>query len=296
MRWHFGAKQVNGKLTNRITGKVKTKAICMSIKKVVKPIITSNHYSGVEQDELVQYGDYNQPWKLDSGASGHFCGKQTGVRNRRKKKTGIKVQVADGKTMAQVKEGSPPFNKLLQDAADVQIFPNMPNALMSAGKIVKKGHKIILDDPIATIVNKATNEVVMEGIFDDHTSTWNIHPDGPVDYEFKKEQEVDSLGLGVQQQQQQGGYIIHLANNVHRSTTKKEIVEYYHAVAGWPVKKTWIAAIQRNAYASWPGLTKHMVRPHLKAREPTILDHMNALRSGSQTTKMKATEKTGEEK
>ena len=200
MLWHFGAKQIKGRLTNRITGRVKTKAIYMSIQKVVKPKTnTSNQYSGVESDELVQYGNYNQPWKLDSGASGHYCGKQTGVRNQRIKKNGIAVQVTDGKNMAQVEEGTAPFNKLPKDAADVQIFPNMPNPLMSAGKIVKKGHKIILDDPIATVINKATNEVVMEGIFDDRTSTWNIYPDGPVDYDFKKEQEVDSLGLGLQQ-------------------------------------------------------------------------------------------------
>ena len=77
--------------------------------------------------------------------------------------------------------------------------------------------------------------------------------------------------------------------------TKKEIVEYYHAAAGWPVKKTWIVAIQRNAYASWPGLTEHMVRRHLEPREPTILGHLNARRSGTQTTKKKITNKTGEE-
>ena len=100
---------------------------------------------------------------------------------------GIAVQVTDGKNMAQVEEGSISFNKLPQEAANVQIFPNMPNPLISAGKIVKQGHKIILDDPIATAINKATNEVVMEGIFDDRTSTWYIYPDGPVDYDFKKE-------------------------------------------------------------------------------------------------------------
>ena len=94
--------------------------------------------------------------------------------------------MADGKTIAQVEEGSAPFNKLPEDAADVQIFPIMPNPLMSAGKIVKKGHKIILDDPIATVINKKINEVVMEATFDHQTSTWNIYPNGPVDTEFKK--------------------------------------------------------------------------------------------------------------
>jgi len=37
----------------------------------------------------------------------------------------------------------------------------------------KKGNKIIIDDPIATITKK-TNEVVMEAVFDKQTSTWNV--------------------------------------------------------------------------------------------------------------------------
>ena len=43
IRWHFGSKQVKGKLTNRINGQVKEKTMCMSIQKLVKlPTITSN--------------------------------------------------------------------------------------------------------------------------------------------------------------------------------------------------------------------------------------------------------------
>ena len=49
LRWYFGSKQVKGKHTNRITGKVKTKTIYMSIQKLVKsPTITSNSYNGME--------------------------------------------------------------------------------------------------------------------------------------------------------------------------------------------------------------------------------------------------------
>ena len=89
--------------------------------------------------------------------------------------------------MDQVQEGIAPFNNLPQDAVDLQIFPHMPNPFMSCGKIVKKGHKIILDDPIATVISKDTNEVVMEAVFDQQTSTWNVYPDGPVQYEFSEE-------------------------------------------------------------------------------------------------------------
>ena len=85
LRWHFGSKKVKGKHKNLITGEVTTKAICMFIQKLIKPpTITANNYNGVKTDELVEYGDYQQPWKIDSGASGHYCGKNTGVRKRRK--------------------------------------------------------------------------------------------------------------------------------------------------------------------------------------------------------------------
>ena len=77
-------------------------------------------------------------------------------------------------------------------------------------------------------------------------------------------------------------------------TTKKEIVVFYHAAAGWPVKKTWIAAIQLNAYASWPGLNEYMVCRHLEVQEPTVIGHLNTRRLGTQTTKKK--EKVGVEK
>ena len=70
-------------------------------------------------------------------------------------------------------------------------------------------------------------------------------------------------------------------------TTRKENVEFYHAAVGWPVKKTWIAAIQRNAYTSWSGLNDKMVQRHLETKEPTVLGHMNARRLGTQTIKKK---------
>ena len=59
LQWHFGSKKLQGKHRNRITGKVKTKKICMSIQKLVKlPTITTNNYERVEVDELVDYGNY----------------------------------------------------------------------------------------------------------------------------------------------------------------------------------------------------------------------------------------------
>ena len=202
LQWHFGAKKIKAKHTNRLTGKTEAKTLCMHVHKIQRVTTpTTNMYDSLPTDDLEAYGDYHQPWKLDSGASGHYCGPRTGVRNRQRKRNGIKVAVADGNNMNQVEEGIAPFNKLPAAAADVQIFPHMPNALISAGKIVQAGHKVILDDPIATVINKLTNEVVMEAKFDPHSSTWNLYPDGPVQYEFTEAQKVKPLGLGVQREE-----------------------------------------------------------------------------------------------
>ena len=90
---------------------------------------------------------------------------------------------------------------------------------MSWGKIVKKGHKIIPNDPFAPVINKLKNKVVMEAEFDHQTNIWNVYPNKPVSYEFSEKQKVKSLGLEEKQQQQQqqqgGGYAIHLANNAY---------------------------------------------------------------------------------
>lgn len=125
-------------------------------------IKTGNKYTALEVQELDSYGDYQQPRKLESGASGHYCGPRTGVKNKKTTSNGIKVIVADGDTIDQIAEGKAPFNKIPTTAADVQIFPNMPNALISGGKLAKARGKIILDDPEAVVINKRTNEVVLK--------------------------------------------------------------------------------------------------------------------------------------
>ena len=66
---------------------------------------------------------------------------------------------------------------------------------MSCGKIVKKGNKVVLDVPIATVINELTTEVVMEAKFYHRTSTLNVYPNKPVPYEFSEKQKVKSLGL-----------------------------------------------------------------------------------------------------
>ena len=74
-----------------------------------------------------------QPLKLNNSASGHYASLKTGVRNKQRKKYGIEEEV-DRKHMDQIQEGKTSFNRLPEEAVDVQIFPQLLNALMSCGK------------------------------------------------------------------------------------------------------------------------------------------------------------------
>ena len=42
-----------------------------------------------------------------------------------------------------------------------------------------------------------------------------------------------------------------------------ELITYLHAAAGYPIKKTWIKAIQQGHYIGWPGLTADRVQKYL---------------------------------
>ncbi len=51
-------------------------------------------------------------------------------------------------------------------------------------------------------------------------------------------------------------------------------IKYLHAAAGYPVKDTWIAAINAGNYNTWPGLSAQAVRRHFPELDETQKGHM----------------------
>ena len=90
---------------NRLTREVQTKTIYMIIQKLETALTPqNNNYDGLEYDGLESYDDFRQPWKLNSGASGCYVGPRAGIRNRQRRRNGIKIQVADGNTSIKSKK------------------------------------------------------------------------------------------------------------------------------------------------------------------------------------------------
>ena len=57
------------------------------------------------------------------------------------------------------------------------------------------------------------------------------------------------------------------------TNTKKELVCFLHATYYYPVKSTWIKAMQNGNFAIFPGLTAELVHKYLTIKVPTILGY-----------------------
>ena len=73
--------------------------------------------------------------------------------------------------------------------------------------------------------------------------------------------------------------------NVYDLPTTRQVVRYLHACAGFPAKPTWLKAIKRGNYASWPHLSKEAVRKHFPESDETHQGHMRNARQGLRSTK-----------
>ncbi len=68
--------------------------------------------------------------------------------------------------------------------------------------------------------------------------------------------------------------------------TQPELVRYYHAVAGFQTKPTWLKAIKNIQFASWPGLAADAVNCHYPDSKETPKGHGRKAPSGLRSTKV----------
>ena len=69
--------------------------------------------------------------------------------------------------------------------------------------------------------------------------------------------------------------IFQSANNVYGLSSKKEIIIYYHRCMLSSIISTWISAIDKGFFTTWPGLTSTTVKKYLTKTEATAKGYMN---------------------
>ena len=77
-------------------------------------------------------------------------------------------------------------------------------------------------------------------------------------------------------------------HNVYDIPSIQPAIRYLHAAAGYPTKRTWVKAIAKGNYISWPLLTVKNVNKYFPESEETQYGHMRGQRQGVRSTKVKA--------
>ena len=197
-----------------------------------------------------------------------------------------------------------PFD-IREEARRIDIVPGINTAtLLSTGKLADANYISIFDDEEVNVYDQnntvvtTTHGSVLRGYRDKNEGVYriplvknvqNINTDTIIIHG------VPSSYLQQQQQQQQQPSTHETVNNVYELRSKAEMVQFYHAAAGFPTKRTWVRAVQRGHYASWPGLTAAAVQKHFPESMETQKGHMRAQPAGIRSTKKQPVVKVEED-
>jgi hypothetical protein len=208
----------------------------------------------------------------DSGANIHLGDAQTPCTNLNQTNPGLPAQLPDGSLIRSSHSGILPLtSKLSTQAKTMHIFPQLQSGpLLSLGVFADDGCRIILTKT-AIVIEKSYQPIVTNPIITGDrnvtTGMWEI-----------------DLGR-TSSPKQSNNQALPVINNVLAEATKPQLIQYYHAACFSPVQSTWIKAIQRGAFKSWPGLTVDAVRKHFTKAVSTTLGHMHQTRQGIRSTK-----------
>ena len=79
---------------------------------------------------------------------------------------------------------------------------------------------------------------------------------------------------------------IHLANATVPTTNLQEHIKYLHQCAFSPTTRTWIQAVKKGHFKTWPGLTDEAIQCYLPKSEATTLGHLDQQRKNIQSMKL----------
>ena len=153
-------------------------------------------------------------------------------------------------------------------AREAHIFPGLENrALLSIGTFCDNGCIAQFDENKVIIIDKQSNKIIMQGGRDPITTLYMIELEQ--NSEMTEPQIPDKL----------------FAHNVYECKSKQDLVVYYHRTCWSPSPSTWIAAIQKGFFATWPVLTADLVRKYLPKSEYTTKGHMKQRFKNIRSTK-----------
>jgi hypothetical protein len=162
----------------------------------------------------------------------------------------------------------------LRDAAlEMNIIPGLIKPLLSVSKLADAGYTTVFDKNQVSVYDASSTSIivsrppVLTAPRCKQSGLWET----PLKPETSQHAEtVTGLAEGI--------------NVTFDLPSVKEMARWHHASAGFPEMETFIKAITKGNYSTWPGLTAEMMRKHGPESVETKKGHMKGPRQGVKST------------
>jgi hypothetical protein len=164
-------------------------------------------------------------------------------------------------------------HNLQAGAGEINIVPNLHSTLISVPKLADYGYIAVFDKTEArnydgtTTMITASGEPIIVAPRCNNTGLWKMELN--LDYE--------DLGTACPAQFIAG---VDEANAIFDLPNYCQTLQYLHALAGFQVKETFLAAVRAGNYATWPGLTTTLIAKHFPDLDEMQKGHMKGQRKG----------------
>ena len=237
---------------------------------------------------------------IDSAASSSCCPTRAKIKSTGRRSTKA-FAVPTGQIAVAGEERELPHN--LRAPANVcHEVPSMEqDTLLSVPKLVDAGYTPILTKEGVEVYNtsdikfKVSKEAVLRGWREPESGMWRIPLEEGVNVT-----NVENVNTQTIISRESPATLLDFKNteefmcNLHELRKKPEIVRFLHAAAGFPTKRTWLRAIKKGFYLTWPGLTAKAVEKYFPESKETQKGHMRSIKAGIRSTK-KSTQQSPEE-
>ncbi|KAL7525390.1 hypothetical protein ACHAXR_000989 [Thalassiosira sp. AJA248-18] len=218
----------------------------------------------------------------DSGADGNYMSerdrKQAGLPILRKSTR--RVGVANGDVSLGNNVTTLPIPQLNHTDTEADTFDDFPHSLLSVGKTSDAGTISIFTKDAVTVHKEedvlitCKGEPILIGARDMH-GRYRI-PLVQQKGQWQPRKPSKKAKTHLQQ-----------ANSVYDLPTTEQAIRWMHAVCGYPVKSTWLAAVEAGNYVGWPLLTARNIKKYYPETTETPKGHLNQTRKNVRSTKPK---------
>jgi hypothetical protein len=195
-------------------------------------------------------------------------------------------------------------------ARDVNIVPSLvENSLLSTSKFTDAGYTAIYDENEVNFYDTKTTkitvsaEAVLKGWRCSRMKLWRVplvpivtnlntdtlildHPSGQNSLNTLYTIEMNQISREHVALQMGKNHCQEYLHNVYELPSVESTIRYLHGAAGFPTKASWLKAIRKGNYLSWPLINVKNVAKYFPESEETQKGHMHGQRQGVRSTRV----------